>query len=222
MDFDQTLKATKANVLIEVDMDNKTKYRFDNGTEIFISRGHNYNLREDAASVGKVLSAEKIPKGSMVLIHHNATQDSYKIFNLGKDNVFSVPNDQVFLFNDGSGWQPNDNFLITYRIFRRYKGLILGVEPERVEGRLYVIKGKIDDDSEPLDGKVAIVTPNSDYEIIFHENGKSKSIIRTRSREILAEDVEMTTEVNKGDYTSEYIIGNNSKDAQPLNYINHV
>lgn len=197
--------ATKGNVVIKIDLDQKTKYRFPNGQEIFISRGHEYNLRLDNPNVAEVLDAENIPTGSLCLIHHNACQDSYKVFEL--QNIFCVPTDLVFLYNFNGEWQPNTGFLITQRIYKPYKGFLIGIENERIKNRLWVDKGI-------HAGKCVIVLRNSDYRIVYFIEGREYSLIRTREREVIGEDAELAEKIKTG----EYFIGVNSKSSKPLQH----
>lgn len=195
-----TLKATKGNVLIKIDLTQKERYRFSNGQEIYISRGHEYNLRIDNPNVAEVIDAENIPTGSLVLIHHNSIQDSYKVFE--EKNIYSIPNDMVFLYNFNDKWIPNEGFVISERIFKPYNGFLIGIEPELVKNRMYIRKGI-------HSGKAVITLKNCDYEIIYFIDGKQNHIIRTREREIIGEDLELTQKIKNG----EYLTGITSKTA---------
>lgn len=197
------MQHTKGNVVIKIDLTQKEKYRFLNGTEIIIPRGFDYNLRLDNPNVAEVLSAENIPTGSLVLIHHNACQDSYKAFEL--DNIFSIPLDMVFLYFHENKWIPNKNFVISGRIFQPYKGLLLGIENELVKNRMYIYAGE-------HAGNVCVTTKNCDYEIVFFINGRENRVIRTRVREILGIDEELTAKVKNGEYN----VGINSQSSKPL------
>lgn len=211
------LKAPSRNVLIKIQLDNKEIYIFDNGNQLVISKGFDFNRRKDSPSFAKVVDGDNIPKGAVCLIHHNASHDSFKVFGVKDDegktinNLFSVAEDMVYMYKEeGKDWMPYKDFLITYRIFKPYLGILTGIEPEQVKQRLYIRKGNIP--NYEVDGKVLFVTPFSDYECIFHENGKETSVIRTRSREVLGIDLDLTRRVLKG----EYLIGNNLQTAKIL------
>lgn len=200
------MRVTQGNVLIKIDLDQKKRYKFSNGQEIFISRGHEYNLRLDNPNVAEVLDAEKIPTGSLALIHHNACQDSYKAFS-GNGNIFSIPTDLVFLYNfNNEGWIPNEGFVISRRIFKPYNGGLVGIENEVVKNRMWIDKGI-------HAGSVAVTLPNCDYCIVYFIDGKEYNIIRTRERELVALDNSLTASVING----EYLVGINPSDAKTLN-----
>lgn len=199
------MKPTEGKVVIKIDLKQKEKYRFSNGQAIYISRGHNYNLREDNPNVAEVIDAAKIPAKSLCLIHHNATQDSYKIFE-EKEDVFSIPEDMVFLYFENGEWKPNENFVISNRIFKPYNGFLIGIDHELVKNRMYIEKGL-------YEGNVVITSPYCDYEIVFFIDGVEQHIIRTRVRELFGLDKELSDAVKKG----EYLVGINSKEAKIIN-----
>lgn len=198
------MKATQGNVLIKIDLEQKKKYKFSNGAEIFISRGHEYNLRLDNPNVAEVIDAENIPTGALVLIHHNSIQDSFKVFE--EENIFSVPNDMVFLYYYDNEWLPNTGFVIAERIFKPYKGVLIGIESELVKNRMWIVKGL-------YAGACAITLKNCDYEIVYFLDGKEHSIIRTRTREIIGEDVLLGEQIKN----NIYLVGINPQDAKTLN-----
>lgn len=212
------LIATKRNVLVNIQLDNKTKLKFKSGVELFICKTYNYNLREDNPSICTIIDGGDLPKGSLALIHHNSVHDTYKISGIEDeegnimDNLFSIPNDMVFCYKEDENkeWIPNKDFLITLRVYKPYGGVIAGIRPDLVKQRLYVVKGEIE--GTDLVGKVAVTTNFSDYEIIFREGGIEKSVIRTRSREILGIDLFSTSKVLSG----EYLVGNNLDDIKTV------
>lgn len=199
------MKATQGNVLVRMDLTQKERYKFSNGQEIYISRGHEYNLRLDNPNVAEVIHSEKIPAGSIVLMHHNAVHDTYKVFEIKDENVYSVPSDMIFLYDNGYGWIQNEGFVISQRIFKPYEGLIIGMQPELVKNRLYILKGL-------YEGKCVVTLDNAAYRIVYFLEGREHSIIRTRIREIVAEDVELGKKIEVG----EYLVGTTAKDAAKL------
>lgn len=213
------LKAPVRNVLVRMQLDNKEKYKFANGMEIQIMKGFDFNKRIDSPSIGEVVDGI-IPTGAMCLLHHNSSHDSFKVFGYkneaGKliENLYSVAEDMVFCYKEnGKEWQPMKDFLITLRIFKPYEGVLTGIEPKQIIQRLYCLSGKVSD--YKVEGKAIIVTKHSDYEIIFHQDGKPSSIIRTRLRECLGIDYDLTNEIKNG----KLLIGNNLEDAKILNEI---
>lgn len=116
--------------------------------------------------------------------------------------IRSIEEDMCFCYHDGKSWQPCKGFLISLRIFKEYKGLIVGVEHERINKRLYIVSGVDEYDGEitDLSGKVCVVTENSDAELIFHDaENKEGRVIRTMNREIEAIDNDMTEQVQRGE-----------------------
>jgi len=130
--------------------------------------------------------------------------------------TFSVPVDMVFCYSmDMDNWIPCENFLITYRIFKPYKGALYGVTSSVIPHRLYVVKGNTED-GEDMSGKVCVVTKNSDYQIIYQgRNGREAYVLRTRSREILGIDSKVLSLVQEG----EYLLGYSYKDADTIHNI---
>lgn len=213
------LKATARNVLCYIETDNKEKYKFKSGVELYVVRGFNYNLREDNPSIAEVIDGEGFEQGDLILVHHNASHPTYHIEGIEAQggqiikNLYSVPQDMIFCRKgaENKDWIPNKDFLITLRVYKPYAGLIQGVQPDLVVNRLYVVKGDVD--GYNMEGKVACVSPYSDYEIIYREDNIEKSVIRTRSREILGVDLSATEKVLSG----EYLVGNNLSDTKKLN-----
>lgn len=210
------LKATHRNTLVYIEKDNKEKYKFKSGVELFIVKGHSYNLREDNPSIGKIIDGEGLTKDSICLLHHNASHETYHIEGVEYDNgqiiknLYSVPLDMIFCFkeDENKNWVANKGFLITLRLYKPYVGLIEGVPHNQIKHRLFVVNGNVE--GAEVEGKVVIVSAYSDYEIIFREDNVEKSVIRTREREILGIDVEATKKVFNG----EYLLGNNLEDAK--------
>jgi hypothetical protein len=203
-------KAKSGNVLIKMDTKQKERYSFDNGTTIHIEKGFDFNLRQDKASMAEVIDAENIPSGVECLIHHNSQEPSYEVFNqdiltqkekLDGFKILSIPEDMCFCYYENGEWEPCKNFLITKRIFKPYNGPLVGIEPELIKNRMYVVKGLDGWDEEKVDlsGKVLVTLVNCDYQIIWNDkNNREQTLIRTRHREILAIDNQITEMVNQG------------------------
>lgn len=206
------LKAVERNYLVRMIMDNKEKYKLTDDIEIEIQRGYEFNRRLDACSFAIIIDGEGLPTGAEALVHHNAGTPSFQVPNLKNEgqDVYSIPTDFLFCYREeGKDWMPAKDFLITKRIFKKYEGALFGIEPEQVSQRLYIEKGVYP--NYEVEGKVCVVTKHSDYEIIFHDNGKEKSLVRTRTRELIAIDKNLTDEVKNGNL----LIGNNLKDVKP-------
>lgn len=222
-------RAIGNNVLIKIQMSNKEKYGLTEDIQIEIQRGYEFNRRLDYPSFGIIINAKNIPSGAYCLVHHNSTEATYEVPNgnimlteseiADGYKVFSIDKDMCFCYSfDNKNWLPCDDYLLTLRIFEEYKGVIHGVGNQQLMRRLYVVSGVDTYDGEETDlrGKVCVVTDNSDYEIIWHNDKmKQQSIIRTRHRELLGIDEGMTDLVNK----DKLLIGINADTAKPKSKI---
>jgi hypothetical protein len=218
------MKAIRGKVLVRIDTKQKERYALEGGPTIIIEKGYNFNLREDRASMGEVVHAYDIPTGAMVLIHHNATDKTYSVESndiltdeeyRNGHRILSIPEDMVFCYNEGSGWIPCKNFLLTKRIFKPYKGSLVGIQPEQVKNRMYVVSGwdEWDGKKKDLSGEVVVSLVNCDYLVIWHtKENKEDMLIRTRHREIIGLDSGLKKDIQKG----KYLIGNTLKDATQL------
>lgn len=212
------IKSPKGRIVIKIDTKQKEKYALTNDVTIHIDRGYNFNRREDYPSRAEVINCENIPEGTTCLVHHNATEPTYhveaeQILTIEEKEqgykILSIPEDMLFCYFENDEWQPYKNFLITQRIFKPYKGGLIGIEHEQVKNRLYVVKGMVEE--KDLSGKVCLVTDNSDYEIIFHnKDNRPESLIRTREREILGVDHITLDKIKKG----ELLVGLNQSSAK--------
>ena len=213
------MHCTKGNVIVKVDLELKNSYMLSPNNKIILRRDvgeENLNRRLSQPVQGIVIDAEKIPKNCVVLIHHNATHASYEIMDVPNEphtKIFSIPVGLIFCHStDLFNWTACENFLITLRIFKPYKGALSGVTSSLIPHRLYIVSG-LSEDGEDLSGKVCIVTKNSDYQIVYQgNNGREAYVLRTRSREILAIDPKTLHEAQTGGY----LLGYSYKDAQTL------
>ncbi len=219
------MKALYGSILVKLDTKQKEKYNLTKDVKIEIERGYNFNLREDRASMGYIVEGGGLKEGDYCLLNYLALEQGYIIQDeniLTKEEkkegfkVLSVPKDMVFATSpDGKDWTPCKNFFLTLRIFKPYGGMILGVEPELVKEKLYVVKGfdEYDGKKTDLSGKVMCVTANSAYVIEWHNTeNREEKLIRTMGRELLAIDHSMTDEVKKGNY----LIGIETTDCKKL------
>lgn len=221
------LKAPTNRVIIKVDLESKNSHTFKDGTKIKLERVYdNFNMRYVKPVNAEVVDAKNIPTGAEILIHHNATHDTYKIFNYQKPTTeassdiqyFSIPIEECFMWRTekSSTWNALNNFVTALRIFKPYKGMLDGIQPELLNNKLYITSGD-------LKGKVVNTVISSDYEIIYQkEDGTEGRIIRLRyfpdgsdRNEIIAINDYMTEMVENGDL----LIGYNKSDAKKLNEI---
>jgi hypothetical protein len=219
------LKAPSNKVIIKVDLESKNSHTFKDGTKIKLERVYdNFNMRYVKPVNAEVVDATDIPVGSEILIHHNSTHDTYKIFNYQKPTAeassdmqyFSIPIEECFMWRSqkGSTWNPLNNFITGLRIFEPYTGFLQGVEPTLVKNKIYVTSGE-------LTGNVVGTVISSDYEIIYqNDDGTEGKIIRLRyypegndRNEVISVEHELTEKVVNGDL----LIGYNISDAKKLN-----
>jgi len=220
------MKALRNFAIIRINVKQRETLAFDSGLEIYQSTGWEFNLRVDRGTRGYCLDCEGIPEGAQVLVNYLAMEKSYDMpyqedFLSEKEiadgyQIRNIPKDMIFAYLENDEWQPFENVLLTKRLFREYEGNLVGIEPERIMNRLYIVKGKDTWDGEQTDlsGKVCAVTLNSDYEVHFHdEKNKPQSLIRTLHREIEGIDEGLTEQVRCG----KILVGNGLKDAKVLN-----
>ena len=218
------LKAPTNRVIIKVDLESKNSHTFKDGTKIKLERVYdNFNMRYVKPVNAEVVDAKDIPAGAEILIHHNATHDTYKIFNYQRPTTeassdiqyFSIPIEECFMWREGKGsiWNALNNFVTALRIFKPYKGMLQGIEPEVMNNKLYITSGE-------LKGRAVNTVISSDYEIIYqNDDGTEGRIIRLRyfpdgndRNEIIAINDNMTELVESG----ELLVGYNKSDAKKL------
>lgn len=218
------LKAPINRVIIKVDLESKNSHTFKDGTKIKLERVYdNFNMRYVKPVNAEVVNAADIPAGAEILIHHNATHDTYKIFNYQRPTAeassdmqyFSIPIEECFMWRNekGSTWNALNNFITGLRVFQPYKGFLEGVAPTLVKDKIYVTSGE-------LSGNVVGTVISSDYEIIYQDDdGTEGKIIRIRyypegndRNEVISIEHEMTNKVRNGDL----LVGYNVSDAKKL------
>jgi hypothetical protein len=218
------LKAPSNRVIIKVDLESKNSHTFKDGTKIKLERIYdNFNMRYVKPVNAEVVDAKDIPAGAEILIHHNATHDTYKIFNYQRPTTeassdvqyFSIPIEECFMWREGKGsiWNALNNFVTALRIFKPYKGMLEGIEPEVMNNKLYITSGE-------LKGRAVNTVISSDYEIIYqNDDGTEGRIIRLRyfpdgndRNEITAINDNLTELVENGDLW----VGYSKSDAKQL------
>lgn len=227
------LRNVEGRIVVSVDIEAKNWHTFEGGITIRRERKYdNFNLRFVNPVNAIVVSAENIPEGSEILIHHNSTHDTSRIFNfqsLSGDEIasniryFSIPEAEAFAWYDkeSKSWQPLPGFDFALRVFKPYKGILEGVEPTLIKDCLYVTTGE-------YKGLICRTLKSCDYQIIFQDtNGREGNLIRFRSvedlktqreLEIVAIDHTLTEQLQNGDL----IVGITKSDAKPLKEIQHV
>ena len=218
------LKAPSNRVIIKVDLESKNSHTFKDGTKIKLERVYdNFNMRYVKPVNAEVVDAKDIPTGAEILIYHNATHDTYKIFNYQRPTTeassdiqyFSIPIEECFMWREtkGSIWNALNNFVTALRIFKPYNGMLEGIEPEVMNNKLYITSGE-------LKGRAVNTVISSDYEIIYqNDDGTEGRIIRLRyypdgndRNEIIAINDNMTALVESGDLW----VGYSKSDAKQL------
>lgn len=209
-----------------VDLESKNSHRFEDGTEIKLARGfNNFNRRESQPVNATVISADNIPEGSEILIGHNSLHETNKINDYkplsgaeaaSSVKYYSIPEEECFAYRGADGlMKPCKEFQFGLRVFKPYRGVIEGIEPELLNDVLYCTTGD-------LKGYVVQTLKAADYQIIFQSSktGKEDSLIRFRhsdEEELVREEValirhDLTDLVNIGDL----IVGLSISDAQPI------
>ncbi len=217
----------KGKVIISVDLESKNQHKMADGTTIRIERGYNnLNFREVYPVNGTVISADHIPKGSTVLVHHNSTHDVNRFFDLGKLSgeeiastvkLYSVPEEDCYLYKeDGcTEYKPCKGFATALRIYKPYEGAMEGIEPTLVKNKVYITSGE-------YEGLVCDVVVAALYEIVCQsDDNREKRIGRIRHyegeesdrEEIMCVDKYTTKQVNEG----KLLVGLSVKDAIKIN-----
>jgi hypothetical protein len=205
------LIAPEGKIIIEVDLEYKNSHTFDSGQKIRIERGYdNFNGRYTNPVNGIVINGGSLEKGTEIIIHHNSTHDTNKVFNYQHKplcGIYSVPVDECYVYFDKT-WKPFDGFSLGYRLFQPYKGKIKGIQPTLIKNKIYVTQGE-------YAGSVVNTLKFADYELIFQDkNGKENRIIRIRNSgersEVVAIDHDATNKLTK----CELLIGINPNDAK--------
>lgn len=217
----------KGKVIVQVNLEGKNTHTFEDGTKIRLERQYNnLNFRETSPVNAIVVSAEHMPKGSSVLIHHNSTHDVNKIFdytNLSGEVVssdiqyYSIPEHDCYLYKEQkeTEYKPCNGFVTALRLFKPYSGNIDGILPTLVKNKLFITSGE-------YKNIVCDVLKSSDYQIVYQgDDGREKNVIRVRHfegeqeherQEIIALDHYSTKLV----YSGKLLIGLNNTDCKSL------
>jgi acetyltransferase-like isoleucine patch superfamily enzyme len=222
------LKAPKGRCIISVDMDYKNSHQLTEGVNIRLERDvENLNKRYTAAVNATIMYAENIPIGAEVIINHNATHDTNRIFELedlegdiiaSEIRYFSIPEEDCYIYKEENDqeWKPCLNFALGLRVFEPYLGLLAGVNHKELKNFIYITS-----DCE-LKGQVVKTVHASLYEMVFNDsNFREKRLIRIRHSQdpdFAREEVELIakdkTEMVKN---GTLYIGLNADEAKKLN-----
>lgn len=220
------LIAPTGRVIIKIDLESKNSHTFADGTKIRLERQYdNFNMRYVKPVNAEVVSSKYIPEGAEILIHHNSTHDTYRLFNYlppTKDastslKYYSIPEQECFFWREKGTqkWMPLENFATALRLYKPYEGQFAGIEPSLIKNKLYITSGE-------YNGNVVDVVNASDYQIIYQgDDGQEESLIRLRHfekeenerEEIIAIDHHLTELVKKGTV----LVGYDKSSASKLN-----
>lgn len=219
------LTAPLNRVIVKVDLESKNSHTFKDGTKIRLERVFdNFNMRYVKPVNAIVVSGKDIPENAEILIHHNSTHDTYRIFNYAsiteevssEIKYYSIPIEECFLWRMESGdtWKPLNNYITALRIFQPYLGFLEGITPIVIKDKLYITSGE-------LKGNVCEVLKATDYQIIYQgDDGREENIIRLRHfedsyndrEEVIAINHELTDMVING----QLLVGITPNDATKL------
>lgn len=220
-----SLKHVEGRLVVKIDLNYKNSHTFEDGTKIELARKYdNFNQRYTQPVNAWVESAENIPSGSEVIVHHNCVHETNRILNYkplsgsveGSDiRYFSIQENEAFAWRSGDQWLPLPGFDFALRIFKPYEGVLDGIEPTQVKDVLWMTTGEYKD-------KACITLRHSDYEMIFQDiNGREGNIIRIRTSdnpvdqresEVVAIHDELTEKVLAG----KLLVGLNKSNAKPI------
>lgn len=221
----KNIKAPKGRCVICVDMDYKNSHKLENGTNIRLERDvENLNKRYTAPVNATIVYAEDIPIGAEVIINHNSTHDTNRIFELeeldgetiaSEIRYFSIPENDCYIYKEENAeeWKPCKNFVLGLRVFEPYNGILEGVKPKEIKNHIYITSDC------KLKGMVVKTVHAALYEMIFQgKDGREQKVIRIRHsqdpnfdrEEIELIDYEKTKKVKQG----ELLIGLNVNETQ--------
>lgn len=222
------LKHVENRIIVKVDVDGKNWHTFSDGTEIRLERNtDNFDLKYVAQNIGVVIDAENIPKDAIILMHHNATHDTYLVDNhsnlSGEEiasgiKIYSIMERDCFFWKmpHEEEWHPTKEYATALRVFKPYIGILEGVKPTLIKDTLWVTSGK-------YKNQVVKTIEASDYCITFRDptTGKDKSIIRFRpdgieSEQREAEAIAVMNELTDGVNNGSILVGLTVSDCAPF------
>lgn len=216
---------TEGRIVVSVDLEKKNWHQFADGTQIRLERKYeNFNMREVNPVNAVVVSAENIPSGAEILIHHNTIHDTNRIFDYqqlsgtvesSSIKYYSIREDEAFAWRKENEWEPLPGFDFALRVFKPYNGILEGIEPMVIKNTLFMLTGK-------YKNQVGVTIQASDYQIVFQDvNGREGNLIRIRTdgddktqRE--PELVLLHHAYTKKVFANELLVGLTKKDAKTL------
>ena len=224
---DDNLIHVEGRIVVKLDIKNKDSHTFESGLTIRRERNfNNFNRRETQPVNVIVISGEGIPKGAELLIDHNALHETNRINdyknsfeNDGSDRVryFSIETYECYAWRMGNdNWQPIRPFEFALRVFKPYKGFLVGIDPEVLKDTLFVTSGE-------LKGNVIKTVKAADYEIIFqNEKGTEGHLICFRpfgyeKRNMPEEAIAILNTETEKLKNGELLLGYSLSDCKPLN-----
>lgn len=218
---EHTLKAVDGKVIVQVDVESKNFWTFENGQKIRYERQFdNFNRRQTEPVNAIVIDGENIKAGSEILIHPNAIADHHQIHNYRREEsdikYYSIPIEMCFIYREDNEWLPIEPYEKALRVYKPYEGVLENIKPALLKDTLYILTGN-------YKGLCCRTLKASDYEIIFQDtNGKEGRLLRCRpdgdekhkrEPEVIAIDHALTELINKG----KILIGLSESDAKPIN-----
>lgn len=219
------LIAIEHRIVTKVDMNGKNRHTFSSGLTIVMERNYNnLDKKHTAITQGEVVDGGDIPKGSIILFHHNASHPVNQLYNISTQlsgeefasdiRFFAIPEAMCFAHHDGESWKPMNGYEFGLRVFRPHIGLLQGVAPKWIKDVQYITTGK-------YAGKIIHTLRACDYELIFNDfNGQEKRLVRCRHfdnehndrEELIAINHKLTKEVSE----EKVWVGLNSANAKPV------
>lgn len=228
----KVLKHTEGRLVVKMDMEYKNSWTFEDGTKISLQRKYDcFDNRYTQPINAIVISADNIPEGSEVLLHHNAQHQTNQIFSyqpLSGDveasdiKYLSVGIDEAFVYRekDSTEWKPLPGYDFALRVFRPYFGPLQGIEPELLKNTMLITTGE-------YKGLICHTLKYTDYELIFQDlNGREARVIRLRTNgcartkreeEIVCINHKLTDEYNAG----KIYAGLTKSDCKPKNELTY-
>lgn len=218
-----SIKNTEGRIIIKADKDGKNWHTFKSGEKLRLERDlDNLDKKYTSQVCGEVVCGDYVPRGGMILFHHNCIHDVNLILNHDEElpigvQLYSLKEDECYLWKmpDEKEWKPLRGFATALRVFEPYNGSLQNVFPEKVKDILYITSGE-------FKNKVCHTLKACDFSIIFNnDEGREETILRCRHyeneeherEELIAVSQYLTEKVKKG----ELLIGLTNKDCKKIN-----
>lgn len=225
-----SLKHIEGRIIIRVDTEGKNWHRMPDGKMIRLERKYdNFDNKYTRPVNGEVVSAEHIPVGCEVIIHHNATHDTNRIFNYealsGKveaDSIkyYSITTEEAFVYRDEDKWYPLPGYDFALRVFRPYFGPLQCIEPKLIKNTMLLTTGE-------YKGLICHTIKYVDYEMVFQNiDQRETRLIRIRTNgcektkreeEVACINHKLTDEYNAG----KIYAGLTNSDCKPKNELTY-